>query len=533
MSIAAGPTAALFFVCALVSQTRFAFATCPCRKNIEAGPPPSCSSDPASHTWRSPSPSPTKDVSGDTDAWAVRANGVMEAARLLQAGVAIGALASVVLIAPGTMRLGAGSQHFPNDAEGPQFTFTLSRPLWMDAHEVSNARFAQFVAATGHVTEAETFGWSFVHEDALTPATAAMVTQVVATSPWWLPVPNASWRHPEGEISTIHWRMDHPVVHVSQRDAAAFCRWAGLLDEAGAASNSAGDQAGTSTANNAGRRTSASAIAPAVGSSVGRLPSEDEWEFAARGGGDALNPEAAFPWGDDDQPGGVPASQAQQAQQVSDRQPTYRANVWQGGSFPHGNSAEDGYPWAAPVHAYGPQNALGLYNMAGNVWEWTASPWCGQALSAAASASFSASAALLAAGQAGGTAERAAKKAGMDWRPSARGSEAASCSRLQMPLPPPHLHQAADEAPAPASARRELAFYNSRAQAVRAAHEGLAADPGQIEYTKKGGSFMCARSHCYRYRSAARDKNTADSSAYNLGFRCVYDALPPWARAQA
>ena len=97
----------------------------------------------------------------------------------------------------------------------------------MDKHEVSNAEFARFAAATGHATEAETFGNSFVLDSALSAETRARIRSAVAAAPWWVPVDGADWRHPAGPDSDLAGRWDHPVVHVSWNDAVAYCRWAG------------------------------------------------------------------------------------------------------------------------------------------------------------------------------------------------------------------------------------------------------------------------------------------------------------------
>jgi formylglycine-generating enzyme len=176
----------------------------------------------------------------------------------------------------------------------------------IDPHAVTNAAFAEFVAATGYVSEAERFGWSFVFGGLLPDDFPP--TRAVAAAPWWRQVYGADWGHPEGPQSDTADRADHPVVHVSFNDALSYCAWSGT-----------------------------------------RLPTEAEWEFAGRGGLAG----AAFPWGDELEPGGE-----------------HRMNVWQG-AFPAHNSIDDGYYGTCPVGAF-PPNGYGLYNVTGNVWEWTA-----------------------------------------------------------------------------------------------------------------------------------------------------------------
>ncbi|MGZ4279431.1 MAG: formylglycine-generating enzyme family protein [Solirubrobacteraceae bacterium] len=212
----------------------------------------------------------------------------------------------MVLLAPGPFRMGSDDPAAdPADGEGPVHVVELD-PFWIDACAVSNAHFAAFAADTGHVTDAERFGWSFVFAGLL--AAEHPATRGVAAAPWWRQVFGADWRHPEGPASTVDDRAEHPVVHVSHADAAAYCRWAGA-----------------------------------------RLPTEAEWEYAARGGLEG----ATFPWGDELEPGGE-----------------HRMNVWQG-RFPMENTAADGYYGTAPVDAFAP-NGYGLHNTCGNVWEWVA-----------------------------------------------------------------------------------------------------------------------------------------------------------------
>ncbi len=195
---------------------------------------------------------------------------------------------------------------YPEDGEGPA-RLVIVEPFSIDPVTVTNAEFAEFVAATGRITDAERFGWSFVFGGFLPDD--ARPTRGVAGAAWWRQVVGADWRHPEGPWSDLDARADHPVVHVSWHDAEAFAGWAGK-----------------------------------------RLPSEAEWEYAARGGLVGQR----FPWGDEREPGGE-----------------HRMNVWQG-VFPRLNTLDDGYAGTAPVRAY-PPNGYGLYEMTGNVWEWTAS----------------------------------------------------------------------------------------------------------------------------------------------------------------
>ncbi|MGE5336077.1 MAG: formylglycine-generating enzyme family protein [Nitrososphaerota archaeon] len=197
-----------------------------------------------------------------------------------------------------------GDYGYMLDGEGPAHPVVLS-PFAICRYAVSNRNFAAFVAATGYRTEAERYGASFVFFGFL--AQGAAPSRPVPSAPWWREVEGADWSRPEGPGSSWEGRPDHPVIHVSWDDARAFCAWSGT-----------------------------------------RLPTEAEWEYAARGGLAGCR----FPWGEELEPGGE-----------------HRMNVWQG-SFPDENTVADGYAGTAPVDAFEP-NGFGLHNLTGNVWEWT------------------------------------------------------------------------------------------------------------------------------------------------------------------
>jgi formylglycine-generating enzyme len=217
----------------------------------------------------------------------------------------------MVALEGATFLMGAeGPECVAGDGEGPVREVEVGA-FAIDRCAVSNARFAAFVEATGHVTDAERYGWSFVFGGLLPDEFPD--TRGAVQAPWWRQVFGACWRQPEGQHSSIDDRLDHPVVHVSWRDAEAFCRWSGV-----------------------------------------RLPTEVEWEFAARGGLVGKR----FPWGDELEPGGE-----------------HRMNVWQG-TFPAENTLGDGYLGTCPVDAF-PANGYGLHNTTGNVWEWCADSFDG------------------------------------------------------------------------------------------------------------------------------------------------------------
>lgn len=258
------------------------------------------------------------------------------------------------------------------DGEGPPRRIRL-RPFRIARSAVTMAEFAAFVRATGYVTDAERFGWSFVFFQFVAGEEGGGVS---AEAPWWRAVKGACWRHPHGPSAAEDPPGNHPVTHISWNDANAYAVWAG-----------------------------------------GRLPSEAEWEYAARGGLE----EATFPWGEAE----------------PDDDAVIKCNIWQG-VFPHTNTLRDGYLATAPVDAFEP-NGFGLYNMSGNVWEWCSDRFRVRSLS------------------------------------------------------------------------RRAAERNRRAQA-----EG--------ERVLKGGSYLCHRSYCYRYRIAARTGRSPDSSAGHTGFRIAQDA---------
>jgi formylglycine-generating enzyme required for sulfatase activity len=218
----------------------------------------------------------------------------------------------MVWIPGGTFRMGS-DRHYPE--ERPVHRVTVDG-FWMDRVPVTNERFARFVQATGHVTFAETPPRAEDYPNALPDQLfAGSLVFIKPDKPvdrrdytnWWHWLRGAQWRHPAGEASTLDGLDQHPAVHVTFDDAEAFAAWERKA-----------------------------------------LPTEAEWELAARGGLDG----AAYAWGDELIPG--------------DR---YLANTWQG-EFPWQNLAKDGYEGTSPVGVY-PPNGYGLYDMIGNVWEWT------------------------------------------------------------------------------------------------------------------------------------------------------------------
>ncbi len=263
---------------------------------------------------------------------------------------------------------------FPADGEGPIREVTLD-PFHIDRYPVTNTQFAEFAKATAYRTEAEQFGWSFVFQGHIPQDRYnEIVDTTVPSLNWWCKVNGADWQHPEGPHTSIADRRHTPVVHISHSDALAYCRWANK-----------------------------------------RLPTEAEWEYAARGGLE----QKTYPWGDELTPNGV-----------------FLCNTWQG-EFPNIDTAEDGYAAPSPVDAF-PPNGYGLYSVSGNAWEWCA-----------------------------------------DWF-----------------HPTWHL---------------------------TATRTNPIGPPNGAQRLMKGGSYLCHKSYCNRYRVAARTSNTPDSATTNITFRCVSD----------
>ncbi len=282
-----------------------------------------------------------------------------------------GARVHCISVNGGRTFIGTDTPEIVEDGEGPARVVALS-DFGLEAQTVTVQRFAEFVDATGYVTEAERYGWSSVFFGDQGHLSAAR--QVGSALPWWHRIDGATWRQPEGPGSSIDTRLDHPVTQVSWADANMFASWVG-----------------------------------------GRLPTEAEWEHAARGGARSRR----FPWGEaepDDQ--------------------TLLANIWQG-QFPTYNTGLDGFERTAPARSFAP-NDLGFYNLAGNVWEWTHDAF-----------------------------------------------------RIRS---------------------------NSKRAKTRNEQARLHA-----EKVLKGGSFLCHKSYCYRYRIAARMALSPDSAASNVGFRVAYD----------
>lgn len=276
---------------------------------------------------------------------------------------------SAVEIPGGNSIIGTNSPLIFEDDEGPARKIKI-KPYKISETTVTNSEFRSFVNATNYKTDAESFGWSFVFWKQI-PGNVE-TTLGVSGANWWRRVDGACWSAPNGPNTQDDCLPDHPVVHISWNDAIAYANWVG-----------------------------------------GRLPSEGEWEYAARAGqGDVL-----FPWGNEE---------------PNDESFT-PCNIWQG-QFPNINTIKDGFETTAPARSFNP-NPWGIYNMVGNVWEWTNDTF---------------------------------KEGLLDYS-SKKGSSLIQSYKLF-----------------------------------------------------KGGSFVCHRSYCYRYRIAARSGASSESSSSHYGFRIVW-----------
>ena len=318
----------------------------------------------------------------------------------------------MALIPGGEFLMGSdGPSAYPN--ERPPHRVRVDA-FYMDTHHVTNARFQEFVEATGYITVAEqALDWEEMRKqvppgtprppaEALQPGSlvfrpTAGPVNLRYMGQWWEWTIGASWQHPEGPGSSIADRLDHPVVHIAWADAVAFADWAGK-----------------------------------------RLPTEAEWEFAARGGLEA----ARFSWGNEERPDGQ-----------------IMVNRWHG-DFPYQNTEEDGFARTSPVGSF-PPNGYGLYDMAGNVWDWCSDVYHGAAF-------------------------------------AARAETGEPCCNPTGPTPDdPEPFLLGD--PSPPSV------------------------PGAERRVIKGGSFLCHPAYCESYRPAARRGTSPDTSSSHIGFRLVKD----------
>jgi len=211
---------------------------------------------------------------------------------------------NIVWIDGGKTQVGTDRPEIKEDGEYPPCKVTV-RPFGLSKFAVTNKEFASFVSDTNHQTDAEVIGWSYVFLGQMGLPNDTRPSELS----WWNAVEAVDWTCPQGVGSSYRDMLDHPVVHVTHRDATAYARWAGA-----------------------------------------RLPNEAEWEFAARG----RRLKARYPWGDDE----------------PDDESRLYCNIWQG-QFPNVNTVKDGHYGTAPVDSFEP-NDYGLHNLSGNVWEWCA-----------------------------------------------------------------------------------------------------------------------------------------------------------------
>ncbi|WP_240978327.1 formylglycine-generating enzyme family protein [Planctomonas sp. JC2975] len=380
-------------------------------------------------------------------------------------------LTDLVLIPAGDYLM--GSDRFYAD-EGPVHQVHVEE-FELDRHPVTNAQFAQFVADTGYVT---------VAERPLDPADfpgadpADLIPGGLVFTPtrgpvnlgdwrqWWAWGAGASWRHPFGASSSIESREEHPVVQVAYEDALAYAAWAGK-----------------------------------------RLPTEQEWEFAARGGApDGLT----YAWGDEPRLDG-----------------RLMANSWQG-RFPYLNTGADGWVGTSPVGTF-PANGYGLVDMIGNVWEWT-STYYSPRHDVAASRSLGLTDVSVdhAHGDAGHEAHHEHGHDGVG-HPGHGPHDGHDHSGHGHDHPETGTAHDAECACGPSGSMRPQAAAQPEstrrpvASAEEDARKSASAEPGSgiPRRTLKGGSHLCAPEYCLRYRPAARSPETEDSSTTHIGFRCA------------
>lgn len=298
----------------------------------------------------------------------------------------------MVWIPPGTFSMGCGDCELPDAV--PVHRVRLDG-FWMDATPATNADFELFIEETGYLTVAERplnpADYPGVPIERLVPGSAVFQPSAESVRKhgnhrdWWKYLAGANWKHPEGPGSDLHQRHDHPVVHIAYPDAVAYCAWAGK-----------------------------------------RLPTEAEYEYAARGGLHGR----LYSWGDELTPAG-----------------RWAANIWQG-EFPNHNTAQDGYTGTSPVKAF-PANGYGLYDVSGNVWQWVS-----------------------------------------DWY------RADTYQRVAEEGPVADNPQGPDGSDDPQ-------------------------EPGIPKKGLRGGSFLCSAQYCTRYLVGSRGRGSLDSSASNIGIRCV------------